>query len=98
MGLGTGKDSASPNKQKSYSESQDSSFACGVADHNYDSMSVGEDDEDLKDTEESKELALGQRSASLAADSLPDMWNQTDAKRGDGYFIFGAPPKKSGSE
>ena len=23
------------------------------------------------------------------------MWNQTDAKRGDGYFIFGAPPKSA---
>jgi len=24
---------------------------------------------------------------------LPDMWNRTDGKKGDGYFIFGAPQK-----
>ena len=32
-------------------------------------------DQELKDTEESKELALGSRSTSQAAASLPDMWN-----------------------
>ena len=41
---------------------------------------------------------LGNRSTSQVNASLPDMWNATDAKRGDGYFIFGAPPKKSGSD
>lgn len=82
------KDSQSPlTKQKSYAESQDSSsFAGGVADQNYMGLS-SEDEESKGGTEhhhDSKELlALGERSASQVAASLPDMWNQTDAKRGD---------------
>lgn len=78
------KEAQSPMQQKSYSESQGSSFAGGPPDHFQDSMSEEDDDEELtsgsnnKVIEESKEVvARGGRSTSSqqASNTLPDMWN-----------------------
>ena len=54
-------------------------------------------DEDQKTAEESKGTSgTIPGKSSGPATPLPDMWNHTDGKRGDGYLIFGAPPKTSG--
>lgn len=71
--------------------SQNSSFAGGHPDQNYNSFSDAEDLDKIEEIKRSDSHKSGGPPA-----SLPDMWNQTEAKRGDGYFIFGAPPKTSG--
>lgn len=82
-------------KDSRTTESHDSSFAGGgLADQNYNSS----DDEAksiLDKLEETKSVVRTSSRPGTDPKSLPDMWNQSEAKRGDGYLIFGAHPKTS---
>ena len=67
-----------------------------LADQNYNSSSDGDDENDLAKQEERKSISGGSATYNERnLSSLPEMWNHTDSKRSDGYFIFGAP-KTSG--
>ena len=64
---------------------------------NYDLSEEEDTSEQLRNQEESKSLEASNGGDSNSRNQLPDMWNHTEAKHGDGYFIFGAHPKTSSS-
>ena len=78
--------------------SQNSSFANDFAANNFSQQdSSGDDVREMIEghqLEESKSAVAESLTPDAkiigGASGLPDMWNQSEAKRGDGYFLFGA--------
>lgn len=75
----------------------------GQNDHNYSNNDSSDEEHHrlsnqhsmgMEPQEENKGMSKTQQSQGKDT-VLPDMWNRTDGKKGDGYFIFGAPPKSS---